>query len=74
MVDKTLSYLDYTKLLDILRKYSSIHFADEGIDGLVPLTDRGEIEDRQNKLQAVLEIVKWDGRIPLTDIPDITAY
>jgi DNA mismatch repair protein MutS2 len=71
MVDKTLSYLDYTKLLDILKSYSSTHFADELIAGLVPSVDLNEIKARQDKLGAILEVVKWDGRIPLTDIPDV---
>ncbi len=71
MVDKTLSYLDYIKLLDILRRYSSTHFADEMIGGLSPLVDPAEIRERQDRLEAVLEVVKWDGKIPLSDIPDI---
>ena len=73
MVDKTLSYLDYTKLLIILKRYSSTRLADELIDGLTPSADRGEIEERQDKLDAVLEVLRWDGKIPLTDIPDIST-
>jgi len=71
MIDKTLSYLDYLRLLDILKTYSSTHFADELISVLLPLSDPHEIRERQDKLGSVLEIVKWDGKIPLTDIADV---
>ncbi|HEY3275758.1 MAG TPA: endonuclease MutS2 [Syntrophorhabdaceae bacterium] len=71
MVDKTLSYLDYTKLLAIIKSYSSTHFADESIDALAPLEDPERIKGRQDNLEAVLSVVKWEGRIPLSDIPDI---
>jgi len=71
MIDKTLSYLDYLRLLDILKRYSSTHFGDELISGLLPLSDPQEIGERQDRLGSVLEIVKWDGKIPLTDIADV---
>ncbi|MDR2018300.1 MAG: Smr/MutS family protein [Syntrophobacterales bacterium] len=71
MVDKTLSYLDYIKLLNILKSYSSTHFADEMISGLLPLSDPSEVMEKQEKLGSVLEVIKWDGKIPLSDIPDI---
>ena len=72
MVDKTLSYLDYLRLLSILQGYSSTHFADEQISGLLPASDINEIKERQDKLESVLDIIKWDGRIPLTDIADVS--
>ena len=71
MVDKTLSYLDYIKLLDILKSYSSTHFADELISNLLPSSNPHEVKQKQDKLESVLEVIKWDGKIPLSDIPDV---
>jgi len=71
MVDKTLSYLDYLKLLSIFKNYSLTPFVDESISTLRPSNNIEEIEDRQEKIEATLEIIKWDGKIPLTDVPDI---
>ena len=71
MVDKTLSYLDYLKLVEIISFFSSIPYADDSIRQLKPLQNKTEIEERQDRIEAVLEVIKWDGKIPLTDIPDI---
>jgi DNA mismatch repair protein MutS2 len=71
MVDKTLSYLDYLKLVEIISFFSSIPYADESIHQLKPLQNKTDIEERQDRIEAVLEVIKWDGKIPLTDIPDI---
>jgi DNA mismatch repair protein MutS2 len=71
MVDKTLSYLDYLKLVEIISFFSSIPYADDSIRQLKPLQNKTEIEERQDCIEAVLEVIKWDGKIPLTDIPDI---
>ncbi|MBA4418170.1 MAG: hypothetical protein C0392_09710 [Syntrophus sp. (in: bacteria)] len=71
MVDKTLSYLDYTKITNIIRTYSSSNYADDLIATLTPTTDLGAIKERQDKIEAILEIIKWDGPIPLSDMPDI---
>ncbi len=71
MVDRTLSYLDYVKLLDIFKQYSSTPFIDQLISNLKPLNNLEAIEERQNRIEAILEIIKWDGKIPLSDIPDI---
>ncbi len=71
MTDKTLSYLDYLKLLDILRSYSLTPFANESIASLRPLISLQEIESRQDKIEAVIELVRWEGKLPLADIPDI---
>jgi DNA mismatch repair protein MutS2 len=72
MIDKTLEYIDYLRLLEVLRNYSSTPFIDQRISDLRPLTGLGEITDRQDRLDAVLEIVRWYGPIPLKDIPDVT--
>jgi len=71
MTDKTLSYLDFLKLLDILKNYSLTPFAKESILLLRPLDSLSDIESRQDKIEAVIELVRWEGKLPLTDIPDI---
>jgi DNA mismatch repair protein MutS2 len=71
MTDKTLSYLDYLKLLNILKGYSLTPFANESIVSLRPLVALQEIESRQDKIEAVIELVRWEGKLPLADIPDI---
>ncbi len=71
MVDKTLSYIDHTKIIGILKSYSGTHYADELIDTLAPLSDPEAIKARQDRIEAVLEVIKWDGRLPISDIPDV---
>jgi len=71
MTDKTLSYLDYLKLLDIIKSYSITPFAKESISLLRPLDSLTDIESRQDKIEAVIELVSWEGKLPLTDIPDV---
>ena len=71
MVDKTLSYLDFLKLAEIIFHFSSTPFLSNSTFELRPLTDRNEIVKRQDRIEAVLEIIKWDGKIPLTGIPDV---
>lgn len=71
MVDKTLSYLDYIKLTEIIFHFSSTPYVEGLIRQLKPLHKKTEIEERQDRIEAVLEVIKWDGKIPLSDIPDI---
>lgn len=71
MTDKTLAYLDYLKLLDILKSYSLTSFTKESVSSLRPLVSLQDIESRQDKIDAVIELVRWEGRLPLSDIPDI---
>jgi len=71
MTDKTLAYLDYLKLLDILKSYSLTSFTKESISSLRPLVSLQDIESRQDKIDAIIELVRWEGRLPLSDIPDI---
>jgi dsDNA-specific endonuclease/ATPase MutS2 len=71
MVDKTLSYLDYLKLLDLFKQYSLTPYSEELISMLRPLGSVEEIKLRQDSIQAIIEIIKWDGNIPLSGIPDI---
>lgn len=71
MVDRTLSYLDYLKLVEIIFHFSSTPYIDDSVHQLKPLQKKSEIEERQDRIEAVLEVIKWDGKIPLTDIPDV---
>lgn len=71
MTDKTLEYLDYQRLLHIIQTYSSTSFIDDRISGLRPLSRIEEIEERQKKIETVLDIIKWSGPVPLKDIPDV---
>jgi dsDNA-specific endonuclease/ATPase MutS2 len=70
MADKTLSYLDYLKLLDLIKQYSATPYAADLISALRPLGAIEEIKLRQNRIEDIVEIIKWDGNIPLSDIPD----
>ena len=85
MIDKTLQYIDYLKLLEVVQSYSSTQLVAERIANLRPLSggveienrldrgaetdnrlDRGaEIENRLDRLEETLDIIKWDGPIPL---------
>jgi len=71
MINKTLSYLDFIKLLDLLKQYISTLFSSQLIDTLRPLQTIEEITERQDRIEATIEIIKWDGKIPLAGIPDI---
>lgn len=71
MIDKTLEYIDYLRLLEVLRNYSSTQFIDERISNLRPLFSTDEIAKQQDRIEATLEIIKWYGPIPLKDIPDV---
>jgi DNA mismatch repair protein MutS2 len=71
MVDKTLDYLDYPRLLQVIHSHASTNFISERIFDLKPLSSLEEIEARQDRIESVLEIIKWNGPIPLGDIPDV---
>jgi DNA mismatch repair protein MutS2 len=71
MVDKTLEYLDYTRLLPLIERYCSTAFTGERILSLRPLENIAQIQQQQEKIQAVLEIIQLHGHIPLDDIPDV---
>ncbi len=71
MTDKTLSYLDYQRILGIVRDLSSTPYAQDLITNLTPLYDPELIEARLDKVEALVEVIKWDGEVPLRDIPDI---
>ena len=71
MTDKTLAYLDYLKLLDIIFKFASTPFSHDTLLGLRPLSGIGDINSRLDRIDAVVDVLKWDGRIPFGDVPDI---
>jgi DNA mismatch repair protein MutS2 len=71
MIDKTLSYLDYTKIIGIVKGYSATHSADDLIENLTPFKELEAVKDRQEKIGAILEVIKWDGRVPFSDVPDV---
>jgi DNA mismatch repair protein MutS2 len=71
MQDKTLQYLDYLKLLHILKRYASTASGQERISDLKPLNTAEEIRIRQEKIDSLLEVLKWEGKLPLSEIPDI---
>ena len=71
MTDKTLEYIDFLRLLEVLQTYSSTQFISERISSLRPVSSLEEIAGRQDRVEAVLEITKWYGPIPLKEIPDI---
>ena len=71
MIDKTLFYIDYLKLLDVIKAYASTSFIDDLVSSLRPAASIDEIETRQDRLEAILELIKWNGHVPLTDIPDV---
>ena len=71
MIDKTLFYIDYLKLLDVIKTYASTSLIDDLVSNLRPASSIDEIEARQDRLEAVLELIKWNGHVPLTEIPDV---
>jgi DNA mismatch repair protein MutS2 len=71
MIDKTLLYIDYLKLLDVIKGHASTTFVHERITSLRPVYSPEEIGARQDRLEAVFELIKWNGPVPLTDVPDV---
>jgi DNA mismatch repair protein MutS2 len=73
MTNKTLQYLDYLKLVDILKRCALTPFIEESIANLRPLRTLEAIKERQDRIEAVLDVIRWEGRFPLSDIPDIRS-
>lgn len=71
MINKTLSYLDYLKLRGVIFKYSATPFSSSELLSLSPLDDIEQITARHDRIDAVMDIIKWDGRIPFGEVPDI---
>ncbi len=72
MIDKTLSYLDFKNLIDYLRNFSVTPYINQSLEGLKPLNSIEDIKIRQDKIEALLEIIKWDGAPPLYNNGEIT--
>ncbi|MCX8022497.1 MAG: Smr/MutS family protein [Syntrophorhabdaceae bacterium] len=71
MKDKTLTYLDYFKLIELIKGYSNTPYIDDALPDIKPLYDIREIEERQGKIEALMDVIRWDGPLPLSGIPDI---
>ncbi len=71
MIDKTLHYIDYLRLLEVVQSYSSTPYIAERILALRPLSNIPEIESRLDRIGDTMEVVKWHGPIPLRDMPDV---
>lgn len=71
MIDKTLAYLDYSRLLDVLKHYASTPYIEDSLSSPTLLHDIEKINERLDKVEAVLQVVKWDGKIPFYEMPDI---
>jgi len=71
MVDKTLLYIDYLKLLDVVKEHASTPFIHDRIASIRPIASLEGIEARQERIQAVLELINWNGPVSLSDIPDV---
>ncbi|MBP1748812.1 MAG: MutS2 protein [Deltaproteobacteria bacterium] len=71
MIDKTLSYLDYLKLRDIIFKFSATPFSRTELLELRPLDNFEQISVRHDRIEAVMDIIKWDGTVPFGEVPDI---
>ncbi|MCX7965882.1 MAG: Smr/MutS family protein [Syntrophorhabdaceae bacterium] len=72
MVDKTLLYIDFKNLINFLKKYSVTPYVNQSLDEIKPLSSIEEIKNRQDKIDALIEIIKWDGTIPLYNASNIT--
>ena len=70
MIDKTLSYLDFLRLRDVILKFSQTPFSRNELLDLRPLDKLEEIRARHDRIESVIDIIKWDGRIPFGDVPD----
>lgn len=73
MIDKTLSYLDFTKLLYILKKYALTPFSKEAVLNVRPLNSLEEINERQKRIEEISEVVRWEGKFPISDLPDVRS-
>jgi DNA mismatch repair protein MutS2 len=70
MIDKTLSYLDFLRLRDVILKFSQTPFSRNELLDLRPLDKLEEVRARHDRIESVTDIIKWDGRIPFGDVPD----
>lgn len=71
MPDSTLNYLDFFKLLDILKSYAKTPYASEEILNLRPFYEIERIKERQEIVQEICDLIRQYGKPPLSEIPDI---
>ena len=71
MSDNTFLYLDFFKLLDILKSYTQTPYSKEEILNLRPFQDIEQIKKRQEILSEVYDLIVGHGKPPLSQIPDM---
>jgi len=71
MADKTFEYIDYLRLLEVIKRHSSTGLISEKINDLRPLPTLAGIGERQDRIEAVLDVMRLHGPVPLGDIPDV---
>ncbi|MCS7280319.1 MAG: Smr/MutS family protein [Desulfobacterota bacterium] len=71
MPDNTLHYLDYLKILHLLKSYAQTEYAPPTILELRPTYDIAIIKERHEVVGEVLEVISRYGKLPLFGIPDI---
>jgi len=73
MIEKSLEYLDFPKVLEILRSYCATSKGKDLISLLRPSSDVGEIRSRLERTRALCETIRIHGKIPLEDISAVRA-
>ena len=71
MNEKTLRVLEYNKIIDILKDNTESSLGKELVSQIKPLTDIGEIENRQKETEEALELIIKRGTPPLYGIHDV---
>ncbi|SCL94923.1 endonuclease MutS2 [Sporanaerobacter sp. PP17-6a] len=71
MNEKTLRVLEYNKIIDILKDNAESSLGKELVSQIKPLTDIGEIENRQKETEEALELIIKRGTPPLYGIHDV---
>lgn len=71
MPDRTLTYLDFIRLLDLIKGYALTPYSSQLITAIRPLNSLAEVNERLDSIDAILDVIRWDGEIPLSGVPDI---
>lgn len=72
MIDKTLIYIDFKKLIDFIKNFSITPYISTSLESFKPLDSINEIKKIQEKIDALIEVIKWEGSPPLYNNPEIT--